>query len=354
MLLSIIVPVYNMAADDKLKHCMDSLINQNLSDYEIIAVNDASTDESLSILEEYKANYPDKVKVITYPDNKKQGGAKNAGLDAANGKWVGFIDSDDWISPDMYKKLIDKADATGADLVGCDYTIVDKYTFEHGQDVVNNTPDQTGVLDDEKHAKHILRSGSMVVKIYLRSVIEDHHLRFPEHILYEDNCAGPLWSMYFKRFERVDEALYYYLTLPDSTTHHVTWERCLDRVKAGHELLKECKDRRTNVYIFKDMHDDISFYDKYRNEIEYRYAELCYSGTLFSYMYSGKNRKLKNTDYLKKDIIEHFPEFRKNPYYESMMKEEDKKFIDIQMKSNFRFFLHYILLFAYRNLRKRK
>lgn len=341
MLLSIIVPVYNMAADNKLIHSLDSLINQDLSDYEIIAVNDASTDNSLDILRDYEKKYPGKFKVITYEDNLRQGGAKNRGLEKATGKWVGFIDSDDWIAPLMYKKLIEKADETGADLVGCDYTIVDKYTFEKGTDVVNNTGDQTGLLTDDIHKKHILRSGSMVVKIYLRSVIEENHLRFPEKIFYEDNCAGPLWSVYFNHFERVDEAMYYYLTLADSTTHKVTWAKCMDRVKAGQELINECEKR--------------GLLEKYHDEIEYRYSELCYSGTLFSYMYSGTKRKMKHTKFLKKDIKSRFPDFRLNPYYEKMMKPEDKKLINLQMKSNALFFIYYVLLFKYRKIvNKRK
>lgn len=124
MKLSIIVPVYNMAAEGKLQFCMDSLVNQRISDYEIIAVDDASTDNSLEILREYEADYPQKVRVITYSENRRQGGAKNEGLKAAVGEWIGFIDSDDWIAPDFYGKLLAKAEETGADMVGCDYSLV--------------------------------------------------------------------------------------------------------------------------------------------------------------------------------------------------------------------------------------
>ncbi len=67
MKLSVIVPVFNMAADDKLKWCMDSLVGQTISDYEIIAVDDCSTDDSLSILRDYEKRYPGKVVVIASP-----------------------------------------------------------------------------------------------------------------------------------------------------------------------------------------------------------------------------------------------------------------------------------------------
>ena len=142
MKLSIIVPVYNMAADGKLEYCLESLINQTIEDYEIIAVNDASTDNSLEILKAYEAKYPDKFKVVTYTVNKRQGGAKNEGLKVAKGEWIGFIDSDDWISSDYYEKLINKALETGADVVGCDYSLVHEHTYEVGQVVKNNKVEQ--------------------------------------------------------------------------------------------------------------------------------------------------------------------------------------------------------------------
>ena len=175
MRLSIIVPVYNMAADGKLNFCMDSLVGQTIDDYEIIAVDDASTDNSLEILREYENRFPDKVRVLTYPVNRRQGGAKNEGMRAALGDWIGFIDSDDWVAADYYEKLLGKAEETGADLVGCDYCLVTEHTFcaDAGTVVQNNTMDQTGVLDTEAHRKLFMRPGSMVIKIYKASVIRD-------------------------------------------------------------------------------------------------------------------------------------------------------------------------------------
>ena len=84
MKLSIIVPVYNMEADDKLKFCLDSLISQNLDDYEIIAVDDASTDSSFEIMKSYEQKHPELVRAIHSDVNKHQGGAKNIGIRQAS------------------------------------------------------------------------------------------------------------------------------------------------------------------------------------------------------------------------------------------------------------------------------
>ena len=184
MKLSVIVPVFNMASDDKLKWCMDSLVGQTISDYEIIAVDDCSTDDSLSILQNYEKRYPGKVVVIASPDNRKQGGAKNLGLSVAKGDWIGFIDADDWVCADFYEKLLNKAEETGADMVGCDYHLTPEHSMKIGQIVHNNTPEQAGVLNEEKYRSLILDGGSLVVKIYRRHIILDYPNRFPLSLIH--------------------------------------------------------------------------------------------------------------------------------------------------------------------------
>ena len=138
MKLSIIVPVHNMAAGNKLRFCLDSLVKQTISDYEIIAVDDASTDESLTILKEYESKYPWKFKAVQLYENRRQGGARNVGIELARGTWIGFVDSDDWVAPDMYEKLVRKAEETGADVVGCDYHMTTEQSMKIGKIMPNN------------------------------------------------------------------------------------------------------------------------------------------------------------------------------------------------------------------------
>lgn len=339
MKLSVIVPVYNMASDGKLNYCMDSLVNQTVQDMEIIAVDDASTDNSLEILREYEAQYPGRVKVIHYEVNKRQGGAKNAGLQAAGGEWIGFIDSDDWVTPDYYEKLIGKAEETGADMVGCDYSLVSEHTMKVGRVVKNNSAEQTGELTKEKHKKHILRSGSMVIKVYRHAVIKENRLDFPEGIFYEDNCAGPVWSLYFTHFEKVEEPLYYYYQHQVSTVHHVSEDKCRDRMKAGELMLDEMRRR--------------GFLDEYRAETEYRFTELYFVNTLFSYMLGVKRKRLAFVKELKAGMVKAFPDFQNNVYYGKYTGEEEKRMIALLMKSEWQFYWYYRALWCYRNLRKK-
>lgn len=326
-----------MTAGGKLDFCMQSLLNQTIEDYEIIAVDDKSTDDSLAVLRAWEERFPKKIKVIASPENRRQGGAKNLGLASAAGTWIGFIDSDDWITPDMYEKLLKKAEATGADIVGCDYTIVQEQTMSPGKYSLNNPPEQAGIADTQKRKKMILEPGSMVIKIYHRDIFFQNGIRFPEHIFYEDNAIGPITMLCAKRFEKVGEALYYYYQYGTSTVHTISEERCLDRMQASMIFIKECKSR--------------GFYREYKDEIDYKFFELFYRNTLFSYMQGCKKTKLSFVRELRKGLLAQVADFAENPYYLQSTDRETRKLIQMHMKSDSYFYLYYKLLHLYRRIR---
>ncbi|MBQ7972896.1 MAG: glycosyltransferase [Lachnospiraceae bacterium] len=340
MKLSIIVPVYNMAADGKLAFCLDSLVNQTITDYEIIAVDDKSTDNSLEILKAYEKNYPDKVRVIASPENRRQGGAKNLGLRAVKGEWVGFIDSDDWVTPDFYEKLFAEAERTGADVVGCNYNITYEHSFVPGKPARSNHPGQAGILDEEHKRELILNPGSMVPKIYKYSIFYDNGLWFPEGMFYEDNCLGPLTLLYAKRFAYVDEANYFYYQHSASTVHHISVEKCNDRLTTMEYFMGECYKR--------------GFLEEFPEEIEYRFTEIFYINTLFTYMLGVPftKRRISYVKALRDGIMAYFPEFDTNPYFYEKQDAEVKKLTKMHCKNPAYFFWYYTLLTTYRKLRK--
>lgn len=339
MKLSIIVPVYNMASDDKLAFCMNSLINQTISDYEIIAVDDCSTDNSLDILRSYEKKYPEKVHIIASPENRRQGGAKNLGLAMAQGEWIGFIDSDDWICGDYYEKLLKRAEETGADMVGCDYHLTSEHNMQIGQIVHNNKPEQAGILDTEKYRSLILDGGSLVVKIYRRHIILDYPNRFPEHIFYEDNAISNSWMLRATHFEYIEEPLYYYYQHDASTVHTITKQRCLDRMQAARVMVEEARE--------------FDFLKTYYPEIESSFTTLFYVNTLFSYMAGVKKKEYRFVKELYEEMKHTFPGFMENRYYTERVHEEERRLIRLQSRSTLLFLLYYRLLWTYRGLRKR-
>lgn len=117
MKLSIIVPVYN--AEKYLGECLDSLVNQTIDDYELILINDGSGDSSPQIIEKYKAQYPELIRSLTV-ENGGQGRARNIGIKMAKGDYIGFVDSDDWVSAEMFSRMYESAEKEEADMVVCD------------------------------------------------------------------------------------------------------------------------------------------------------------------------------------------------------------------------------------------
>lgn len=307
--------------------------------FEIIAVDDSSTDGTLRVLKDYEVRHPDRVRVFKTPKNLRQGGARNIGLKMARGEWIGFMDGDDYPSPLMYKKLIVRAEATGADVAACYYTKVFDHSFIPGQSSFGNPIDQAGPLDDERARSLILEPCSMVTKIYKASVIRENNLKFPEGIFYEDNAASPIWMLHFKHFEVVEEPLYFYYQNPTSTTHTITKKRCYDRMKAGQLLV--------------DMAKEKGFYQSFPQEFEAAFTRLYYTNTLFSYLIGSNENDIGFLRELRDGVIKEFPDFRKNPYYDGSFDEEQKKLINLHIKSPALFLAYYRLLSFYRRLRYR-
>ncbi|MBO5166182.1 MAG: glycosyltransferase family 2 protein [Lachnospiraceae bacterium] len=338
MKLSIIVPVYNMAAEGKLEYCIKSLFAQTFRDLEIIAVDDASTDNSLEVLHEL-AKQNNRLKVIASPVNHHQGGARNLGIRAAQGEFIGMMDSDDWAAPDMFEKLLAKAEETGADVVGCDYNMVYTHTMECGKVFTMNTAEQTGILTEEKKKLLVLKPGSMVVKIYRREIITDNELWFPEDIFYEDNCMSPLWLLHCTHFERVDEPLYYYYQHEASTVHRISLQRSHDRMTAMDLLIEKSK-----AY---------GLFETYKKELEFKYAELYLVNTLFGHLAGKGEKKFQLAKELVRGMKKQFPAFMENQYYQEKINPEEQKLIRLLMKSRLGFFAYYYALQYYRGLRKK-
>lgn len=123
--LTIVALVYNL--EKYLPRCLDSLVNQTLEDIEILCVNDGSTDSAPQIIEEYKKRYPEKIKVF----HKENGGeftTRNYGLERAQGEYVTFVDTDDYVEPNWAEKLYNSAKENNADLAVCGFERIDQKT----------------------------------------------------------------------------------------------------------------------------------------------------------------------------------------------------------------------------------
>ena len=119
--ISVIIPVYNAA--EFLPRCLDSVLQQELQDIEIICINDGSTDNSEQVIKEY-AGKDDRIKLISRP-NKGAAAARNAGIKAAEGKYIAFVDADDFLNPGLFKLFTEKNAQNDVDIFMFNGTITD-------------------------------------------------------------------------------------------------------------------------------------------------------------------------------------------------------------------------------------
>jgi glycosyltransferase involved in cell wall biosynthesis len=212
-LISVIVPVYNV--EKYLSRCVDSLLRQTYSNLEVILVEDGTKDNSGRICDEY-AQKDERVKVI-HQQNKGLSGARNTGIDNANGEYIAFLDSDDYVSDKIYEKLQEYMQFYDADIVMCNYI-----RFSGGY--CHNCDDkqvEVTKLDAKMALENIYSSDgeSYTVawnKLYKRSVIAD--IRYPQKRLNEDEFTTYKFFANANTIIYTNEILYYYFYNNDSIT----------------------------------------------------------------------------------------------------------------------------------------
>ena len=213
-LLSIIVPVYKV--ENYLPKCIDSILAQTFTDFELILVDDGSPDDCPALCDA-AAEKDARVRVI----HQKNGGlsaARNAGLDAARGAWIGFVDSDDYIAPEMYEVLYQAVQSTGADLALCDYAEVDEAGTPCPQMHVSLSG---GELTGQELLKRA--SGLMVQlawnKLYRRSLLMNAGLWFTREVYNEDQLFNVRYFRLAKAYTALADPGYYYIQNPQSLLH---------------------------------------------------------------------------------------------------------------------------------------
>lgn len=162
--ISVIVPIYN--AEKYLSKCIESLIHQSYRALQIILVNDGSTDNSLTIAQDY-AVQDTRIAIYSQP-NKGQASARNNGLQYANGEWIAFVDADDYLDADCYAQLIQHM--ANNDCVQMGYRRMST----------------DGKIIEEKCPRYFYQFTSPCMRLYRRNLFTEHQLTFPEGMIYED------------------------------------------------------------------------------------------------------------------------------------------------------------------------
>ena len=229
--LSVIMPVYN--SERSLRATLDSVLGQDMDGMEVIAVNDGSTDGSLSILEEYAAR-DSRLKVLSQP-NGRQGKARNAGLEVARGSFIAYMDSDDVLSDGYYSSLYRAAIKHNADIAFSEIKRINGAGVKYFYGLKETACAET--VQDKLRICHCPPSFCCVNMIVRRSVIDRLGLRFAQGVFYEDAVYVFRLMCGSGRLVTVPEAQYIYIHHRGSTVHsHQTPAKQLDKYRAHKEV----------------------------------------------------------------------------------------------------------------------
>lgn len=309
--ISVIIPCYN--AESYLPDLLDSVIGQTVGKeaMEIICVNDASTDATYEVLLAYEKENTDIMMIINLPENMRQGTARNIALGYASGKYVAFIDADDYIEKDMFAKLLFKAEEMDLDMAG---GIVMHH--ENGRKVRMPNHLKTGevveVAGPRDRMDLILHGncGGIVSKIYRREMLLSNGLLFPEKTYYEDNYWLPVTCLYINRYYIVDEVVYHYVDRASSTVNKRNEQAMHDRLNMEVQKL--------HAYIQR------GFFKEYYPGIEAVFCRSYYIDTLLSIYALWGEVPIHFYGLMKKEMISLFPRCREN----AMLLKNDRDFLE--------------------------
>jgi len=292
MKVSVIVPVYNV--EKYLDKCLNSLVKQTLKDMEIIIVNDGSTDKSQEIIDNYAKKYKNVISIV-----KENGGvseARNLGLKKARGEYIGFLDSDDWVSKDMYKKMYQKAKSGNFDVVACDTQAI--YPAEKRYISSN-------IKNDNVSNKELMIDAYAVIwnKIYKREIINEIEFKKGMNFCEDVEFLYMVYSK-IKTIGVVKGSLHNYLQREGSLTY-VYDKKLYQLIDAMDDVIKFYKEN--------------DLYKEYKQELEYTYVRYLYA-TFVKRIAKTKNKKEFNraVNIVIKKIKKEFPDYKKNYYLKGL------------------------------------
>lgn len=283
--VSVIVPIYNV--ERFVKRCLDSLVNQTLQEIQIILVNDGSTDESGNIAKEYASKYTNKI-IYLEKENGGLSDARNFGMRYAEGEYIAFLDSDDYVENTMYEEMYNKALQENSDYVECDFL------WEY--------PDKIKV--DKRipysNKKEMLTNVRVVAwnKLIKREILEKNNISFPKGLRYEDIEFTYKLIPYLNKVSYVDKEFVHYVQRNNSIAN-VQNERTAEVFTIFDNIIKYYQEK--------------GFYEEYKEELEYSYSRilLCSSLKRICKIKDSKTRKKLIKETFEK-LYQQFPLWKEN------------------------------------------
>lgn len=289
--ISVIVPVYNV--EKYIEKCLNSILNQSFLKFELICVNDGSTDNSLEIM---KKKISESEKNINYKIintiNLGLSNARNIGLKNASGKYIVFIDSDDWVEYNMLEELYNNAIQNNSDIVCCGFSRVS----ENDKKITVEQTNLPMVMDSKKAI--ITCAPASWNKMYKKSLFIDNNIYFPSGLWYEDLSTTTRLFMKSKKITVVNKSLVNYLQRSNSIIHTYN-EKVNDIYK---------------VLIDLEMFDREYCNNTYKSEIEYLFIIHIIFAHLFRCSHLKREELKKEIEFAYNILFQYFDNWSKNIY----------------------------------------
>ena len=291
MRFSIIIPVYNV--EKYIDKCLDTVMNQTYDDYEVIVVNDETPDNSMAIVEKYAKDFPGKIQMI-HQKNTRQGGARNNGVSRAQGEYLLFVDSDDYVSRDMLKTLDTRLKENPCDVLAFQHMTVTPEGKEIPQYYDGTL--QPGVYHPEEDKEIVFLSCNPWGKAFRREFYVESGMKFPEKLLYEDAVTRLVYAM-ASTVVLCEDRLYYYVQSSNSSMRRTISEKMLDILTVTDLVIDDFQ--KNGIYeTFREPLDCALIYG------------ILYVLDLINNVQKDHPIQIPMADYLQS----HFPAYRENPY----------------------------------------
>lgn len=301
--ISVIIPCYNVSK--YIDRCLASIVNQTIGidNLQIICVDDASTDDTWSHLQEFEQKYSDHIFLIRLETNNRQGTCRNIAMQYVKAPWVAFIDADDWVEPDYCEIMYTYADGLQCDVVCCDYGRDSSPSLSFFTDRGDDASYLS--IDTIEKRKLLLMTDAIAPQVWSKLVrtnlLVENNIYFAENIYYEDGLWESLFLMYVKSAMILKTRLYHYFYNPSSTVlskdsvHHLDW-------------------LSTMILKWKEWIGR-GFFNLYRPELEYKFYFECYLGFFRLLALRYTNPPYSYYLLLREITLNYIPDIYSNPYF---------------------------------------
>lgn len=303
--VSVILPVYGVA--QYIEKCTESLLSQTLPEMEFIFVDDHGPDNSIELVQKKIEGHPrEKQFVFLRPEhNMGAGMARNYGIPHAKGEYIAFVDSDDWIEPDMFEQLYNEAKRSkDADLCFCQISkdFVESEKSSTPSQIVSNPDIPSGIMTADTKRFFLTHYVSLFsTYIYRREMIVQNEIHFPESRSADDSFFITSALVFAKSMAKVDKPLYHYILRPGSVTTTKDSTKYQKRLATFSSLMAFLKEK--NVY------------DEYHDEVDFIYLKKGYLSSVFNYLSNSSEPKKATVLEIREEMKRQVPHFSNNRYF---------------------------------------